>query len=91
MGRTRDYETGLYKQLEELILKLDKALDDNKTLKKENKELLNKMKESQETIQKLLNEIDRLKAIINKDSSNSSKPSSTNGYKKVITNRREKK
>ena len=90
MGRTRDYETGLYKQLEELILKLDKALDDNKTLKKENKELLNKMKESQETIQKLLNEIDRLKAIINKDSSNSSKPSSTNGYKKVITNRREK-
>ena len=27
---------------------------------------------------------------IKKDSSNSSKPSSTNGFKKVITNRREK-
>lgn len=33
-------------------------------------------------------EINRLKNIIEKDSSNSSKPSSTNGYKKVITNNR---
>ena len=41
--------------------------------------------ESQETIQKLLNEIDRLKAIINKDSSNSSKPSSTNGFGRMLS------
>lgn len=94
MAGMRNYETGLYKQLEEIISKLDKALKDNQSLKKENKELVISMqklqKESQENIQKLLNEIDRLKAIINKDSSNSSKPSSTNGFKKVITNRREK-
>jgi uncharacterized small protein (DUF1192 family) len=35
-------------------------------------------------------EIARLKAQINKDSSNSSKPSSTNGFKRVPTNSREK-
>ena len=35
-------------------------------------------------------EILRLKNKNNKDSSNSSKPSSTNGFKKVITNRRKK-
>lgn len=35
-------------------------------------------------------EILRLKLKIDKDSSDSSKPSSTNGFKKVITNRREK-
>ena len=94
MAGMRNYETGLYKQLEEIILKLDEALKDNKSLKKENKELIKllekQQQESQDTIQKLLNEIERLKAIINKDSSNSSKPSSTNGFKKVITNRREK-
>lgn len=32
----------------------------------------------------------RLKSKNNKDSSNSSKPSGTNGHKKAITNRREK-
>lgn len=90
MARIRNYETGLYKQLEELMAKLNETLNDNKTLKKDIKELLNKEKEYQNTIQKLLKEIERLKSIINKDSSNSSKPSSTNGFKKVITNRREK-
>jgi hypothetical protein len=33
-------------------------------------------------------EINRLKGIINKNSSNSSKPPSTNGYKKVVQNNR---
>ena len=42
------------------------------------------------TIEKLKGEILRLKTNNKKDSSNSSKPSGTNGYKKVITNRREK-
>ena len=67
----RNYEKGLYKQLEELMSKLEEALNDNKTLKHDVKELLNKEKEYQDTIQKLLKEIERLKAIINKDSSNS--------------------
>ena len=35
-------------------------------------------------------EIKRLKTQNQKDSSNSNKPSGTNGFKKVITNRREK-
>lgn len=35
-------------------------------------------------------EIQRLKSIINKDSSNSSKPPSSNGFRKVIVNNREK-
>jgi len=43
-----------------------------------------------EELNKTHTEIARLKAIINKDSSNSSKPSSTNGFK-VIPNSREKK
>ena len=41
-------------------------------------------------IKKLEAEILRLKTKKKKDSSNTSKPSSTNGYKKVITNRRQK-
>ena len=40
--------------------------------------------------QKLKTEVTRLKNQNKKDSSNSNKPSGTNGYKKVITNRREK-
>ena len=40
--------------------------------------------------QKLKTEIKRLKTQNKKDSSNSNKPSGTNGFKKVITNRREK-
>lgn len=91
MGRPRNYEKGIYSQLEELILKLEEAIKDNKELKKENQELINTIekiqKESQETIQKLLLEIERLKNNNNKDSNNSSKPSSTNGYKKVMNNR----
>ena len=35
-------------------------------------------------------ELKRLKTQNKKDSSNSNKPSGTNGFKKVITNRREK-
>lgn len=55
---------------------LKEALDLNKKLDKQNRELLL--------------EIERLKNSNNKDSSNSSKPSSTNGYKKVVTNNRSK-
>lgn len=40
--------------------------------------------------QKMKQEIKRLKNQNQKDSSNSNKPSGTNGFKKVITNRREK-
>ena len=89
-GRYNDF----YKQLEELDQKLDKAnntilnmsltiseLNDN------NRKLLKKLDEVNEKNQELLLEIERLKNNNNKDSYNSSKPSSTNGYKKVSNNR----
>ena len=91
------YSKSLYSQYEEVF----NELDEHKKLLKETNELvksLNKTIESlNETIEQLkktneeqAKEILRLKSKNDKDSSNSSKPSSTNGYKKVITNRREK-
>lgn len=91
------YSKSLYSQYEEVL----NELDENKKLLKETNNLvksLNKTIESlNETIEQLkktneeqAKEILRLKSKNDKDSSNSSKPSSTNGYKKVITNRREK-
>ena len=70
-------------------------------LKKEHKKEINNLKdelnEKDKKIEKLGNEnqklkleVERLKNQNKKDSSNSSKPSGTNGFKKVITNRREK-
>lgn len=97
MAGMRNYETGLYKQYEEL---LHKSEEQTKLLKENNKtmkELNATIKSMQiiidnltKTIEEKNQEILRLKSTNDKDSSNSSKPSSTNGYKKVITNRREK-
>ena len=58
----------------------------NKTIK-QMAETINSLKS---LIEKKDQEILRLKSKNDRDSSNSSKPSSTNGYKKVIVNRREK-
>ena len=92
-GRINDF----YKQYEELNTKFE---NQEKLLKETNKlvKTLNKTIESlNETIEKykkeneeLTKEILRLKSKNDKDSSNSSKPSGTNGYKKIIINRREK-
>lgn len=94
MAGIRNYETGLYKELEKLNEKLDKAhsinLNMSLTINELNSTIKNLQKESKkdkETIQKLLLEIERLKNNNNKNSNNSSKPSSTNGFKKVINNR----
>ena len=87
----------LYAQYEEVL----NELEEHKKLLKETNNMvksLNKTIESlNETIKELkikneeqAQEILRLKSKNNKDSSNSSKPSGTNGHKKVITNRREK-
>lgn len=97
MGRQRIYESGLYNQYEELVYKFEKQ---EKLLKENNKSIsvlnntiqslnliIGKLTEENEELKK---EILRLKSKNDKDSSNSSKPSSTNGYKKVIINRREK-
>ena len=58
-------------------------------LKTENKELKNTIEKLEKENKELKGEILRLRANNQKDSSNSSKPSSTNGYKNIITNRRE--
>ena len=92
-GRINDF----YSQYEELTIKFEQQ---EKLLRETNefvKELNKTIKSLNETIEKQnkiieeqAKEILRLKSKNNKDSSNSSKPSSTNGFKKVITNRREK-
>lgn len=94
MGRARNYETGLYREFEKLNEKLDKLINENKSLsltiynlKSTIKNLQKESKKDKETIQKLLLEIERLKNNNNKNSNNSGKPSSTNGFKKVISNR----
>ena len=75
-----------YRQFEELNNKLDSLLKENKDLrrefKQEKEDLKATIKEKDELIEKLLNEIDRLKNQINKNSSNSSKPPSTDTGKK---------
>lgn len=93
----KGYVNDFYKQFEELNKKLDKA---NNTifsmsltiseLSENNKSLAKELEKSNRKVQELLLEIERLKKNNDKDSTNSSKPSSTNGYKKVITNNREK-
>lgn len=92
-----NYSKNLYNQYEELMIKFDSQ---EKLLKDTNKlvsSLTQTIKELNDTIEQLRKsneekdkEILRLKSKNNRDSSNSNKPSGTNGYKKVITNRREK-
>ena len=92
-----NYSKFLYNDYEKLL----KKFEQQEQLPKENNELIkslnNTIKSMQEIIAELkkinesqAQEILRLKNKNDKDSSNSSKPSSTNGFKKVITNRREK-
>lgn len=92
-----NYSKFLYNDYEKLL----KQNEEQTILLKENNQLIkslnNTIKSMQEIIDKLQKiveekdkEILRLKSKNNKDSSNSSKPSSTDGYKKVIINRREK-
>ena len=94
---TSNYSNSLYNQYEALVNKFEKQ---EKLLKETNSLVSNlnaTIKSLNETNiklkcenEELTKEILRLKSKNNKDSSNSSKPSSTNGFKKVITNRREK-
>lgn len=93
----RNYEKGLYQEFEKLNEKLDKMISENRKqsleiydLKQNNKKLIKELEKTHKQIQDLLLEIERLKNNNNKNSSNSSKPSSTNGFKKVITNNRNK-
>lgn len=78
MGRISNYESGMYKQFEELNKKFDSLLKENKELNNTIKELNKKLDDANKLNEKLQNEIDRLKNKNNKNSTNSSKPSSTN-------------
>ena len=85
MGRSRDYQAGLFDEFEKLNKKLDKLIKENKsqslTIYNLNLEIesLNKLiKEKDEKIDKLIEENERLKNKNDKNSTNSSKPSSTN-------------
>ena len=78
MGRRTNYELDFYNQFEELNKKMDCLLKENKELNNTNKELYKKLDEANKLNEKLKNEIDRLKNKNNKNSTNSSKPSSTN-------------
>lgn len=91
------YSKSLYNQYEEVLNELDEhkklLKETNQTIKTLNKtiESLNQtIEQLKKTNEEQAKEILRLKSKNDKDSSNSSKPSGTNGYKKVITNRREK-
>lgn len=84
-GFTTDFFEQLqqaFKKIDSLSLELQNVKDELKEVKKDNEILIVKLSEANL-------EIDRLKNQINKDSSNSSKPTSTNNFKK-ITNNREK-
>lgn len=92
-GRINDF----YSQYEKLVEKYEmqeKTLKETnaliKSLNKTIKTLNETIEKQNKTIEELNKEILRLKTKNDRDSSNSSKPSGTNGYKKVITNRREK-
>jgi len=94
---TSNYSKSLYNQLQELTEKFEtqgKTLKELRQIVKalnETIDLLNEtISKQSKIIEEQSKEILRLKNKNDKDSSNSSKPSSTNGFKKVITNRREK-
>lgn len=104
---TKGQMTDMYKQLEEVMKKCDSLSQDIKEIKvahkkeikkikeehkKEVNELNNKIKILENENEKLRNENDRLKKIVNNDSDNSSTPPSNDikPNRKVIVNNREK-
>ena len=85
MAGMRNFEKGLYQQLEDLNKKLDKMINENKKQSLTIYELNSTIKTLQQTIKKLeeqnkqlIEENEKLKNQNNKNSNNSSKPSSTN-------------
>ena len=86
MGRHSNYQSGkFFDEIEKLNKKLDKLITTNSelnltiyNLRLEIKFLTKQLDEANETIKKLQKDNDRLKNQINKNSSNSSKPSSSN-------------
>jgi len=86
-----NYERGIIKQVEELTLENERLICENSCLREENKVLRAKITTIEsamaEAITKLTTEIDRLKAQINKNSGNSSKPPSQDGFRQMPNSR----
>ena len=92
-----DYSDNLFSAYQKIEKKLEDLSKNNLSNIRKINALNNKIDKLENIIaekDKIIEEqgltILKLKSQLNKDSSNSSKPSSTNGYKKVITNRRVK-
>jgi len=84
-----NYVEGLFEQLQDTMLKVDKLVIDISDLKKENTELKDNIEVLGKENIALKSENKKLKDIINKNSGNSSKPPSSDGFVK-IENSREK-
>jgi regulator of replication initiation timing len=86
-----DYRKGLFKQLQETIEQVEKLTAEIREMKTVHQIEIANLKAENERLRKentaLKAENERLKAIINKDSSNSSKPPSTDGFKKIHNSR----
>jgi len=86
-----DYNKNLFKQFEEALLKIDFLMEENKALKKEIATMKENHKKEiailQAEITSLKKENQKLKDIINKNSGNSSKPPSSDGFKKIHNSR----
>jgi len=88
-----DYSKGMYNQLQETIVMVEKLSAEIIALKASSRKEIGELKEiinkQAAQIEALKAENQKLKGIINKNSANSSKPPSTDGFKK-IPNSREK-
>jgi transposase len=86
-----NYGRGIIRQVEELTLQNERLVVENKRLLAENKEYRAQIEAltaaMEEVRAKFTAEIERLKAQINKNSGNSSKPPSQDGFKRVQNSR----
>ncbi len=84
MGVHNNYSNSMYKQLEEMMIKIDNLLDEIKRLRLEleiqkslNTEKDKQLEELTNKLNQALEELDKERSKNNKNSGNSSKPSST--------------
>jgi regulator of replication initiation timing/transposase len=86
-----NYSRSLFKQLQETIEQVEKLKAEIHEIKAAHQREIASLKIENESLRKentaLKAENQKLKAIINKDSSNSSKPPSSNGFKKIHNSR----
>jgi regulator of replication initiation timing len=86
-----NYGRGLFKQLQETITQVEKLKTEIREMKSAHQMEIASLKAEIESLRNentaLKDENQKLKAIINKDSSNSSKPPSSDGFKKICNSR----